>query len=186
MGCDSVVCDIHFYVEKRDPKTDRWVYIEGPGEYGSFYEGRNYALFGVLAGVRSDVFTPILSPQGFPDNASPELVLRYKSVTVPKFFYELWEQNWQTREEAEETSGKVSYLPIDQARNWYPDAVEGDVVRKPDWHSASWLTVSALLNYDWSKYAKNNPNCKFLYEIIPALMDLGFPHDVRCVFWFDD
>lgn len=85
-------CDIHFYVEK---KVDgKWQFqgkliddegyknFEGP----SFYEGRNYNLFAILANVRNgrgfagiktgEGFNPICDPRGVPDDASEE----YKSL----------------------------------------------------------------------------------------------------------
>ena len=80
-------CDIHLYVEK---KVDgKWQFqgkltendcisFEGP----SFYDGRNYNLFAILADVRNcrgfagiktgKGFNPISDPRGFPEDASAE------------------------------------------------------------------------------------------------------------------
>jgi hypothetical protein len=85
-------CDIHFYVEqKRDGKwtavgefvKDEDGYMRG-GE--SFYDGRNYNLFAILADVRNGRgfagiktgkgFNPISQPRGIPGNASAE----YKEI----------------------------------------------------------------------------------------------------------
>lgn len=86
-------CDIHFYVETRNKKgnwksADNWLFDNQGGRqlYGvinkkwinnSFYDARNYQFFAILAGVRNyDDITPIDSPRGVPDNASPE----YKEI----------------------------------------------------------------------------------------------------------
>lgn len=96
-------CDIHFYVEKRDAETGNWTLVdelvrEGEGEdayvstnyHQSFYNGRNYNLFAILADVRNgrgfagiktgEGFQPISEPRGVPEDASDgyiELVEQY-------------------------------------------------------------------------------------------------------------
>jgi len=59
--------DIHLYVEVRD--RDAWQLI---GDEGDYYNGRNYSLFGILAGVRKDHFNSISDPRGLPMDASSE------------------------------------------------------------------------------------------------------------------
>ena len=77
-------CDIHFYVETRQPdgswKTaDKWA----PCKYDAdeivvdyndaFYSGRSYYLFAILAGVRNSAgFVPIAEPRGVPEDACAE------------------------------------------------------------------------------------------------------------------
>lgn len=82
-------CDIHFYVERRE--NNRWVscdeWVQDPDETNqtvphekSFYTGRNYDLFAILAGVRNgsgfagvdtgDGFRPIVAPRGLPDDVT--------------------------------------------------------------------------------------------------------------------
>ena len=88
-------CDIHFYVETRDAETGNWNLVdelvrEGEGEgddiyvstdyHKSFYKGRSYNLFSILADVRNgrgfagvktgEGFQPISTPRGVPDDAS--------------------------------------------------------------------------------------------------------------------
>lgn len=82
-------CDIHFYVERREAEKwvscDAWETEDGDKSvpYGkSFYDGRNYDLFAILADVRNgrgfagsdtgDGFIPIAAPRGIPDDASNE------------------------------------------------------------------------------------------------------------------
>lgn len=53
-------CDIHFVVQSRE-RRGPWVL-----EPGIQFHDRNYAAFGILAGVRSDTFPPISEPKGLP------------------------------------------------------------------------------------------------------------------------
>jgi len=71
-------CDIHFFVERRVngvwESADTWGVPEW-AEEGTlekvaepFYDGRNYNLFAMLAGVRNydDAFVPVHTPKGLP------------------------------------------------------------------------------------------------------------------------
>lgn len=95
-------CDIHFYVEKKQPDGSwkihgefaREVDEEGTEDERAWlsqdgrplYSGRNYNLFAILADVRNgrgfagiktgEGFNPISEPRGVPDDASPE----YKEI----------------------------------------------------------------------------------------------------------
>lgn len=94
-------CDIHAYLEVKDPETGKWEYHEVDREwhkamtvdiwsedfYNSFYTGRlastpmvwdsrNYYLFTALAGVRDRedrVVEPISLPRGLPHDVSPHV-----------------------------------------------------------------------------------------------------------------
>ena len=71
-------CDIHFYVEANIDdqwcSADHWDDSDGFFEARiPFYEDRNYALFGELAGVRGYDQEPIDDPRGLPDDASSEV-----------------------------------------------------------------------------------------------------------------
>lgn len=57
MGCD-IYC--HFEVKIKD----KWEHYSEPNI------GRNYALFGLMAGVRNYDIEPIIQPKGLPDNLS--------------------------------------------------------------------------------------------------------------------
>lgn len=53
-------CDIHFHVE---------IKVDGEWQhYGHINVGRNYRLFGIMAGVRSHDVDPIVDPKGLPDD----------------------------------------------------------------------------------------------------------------------
>ncbi len=75
-------CDIHIYVEKFDGKkwrsADKWVQEEYDKtevtNYPQVYEGRNYELFAILAGVRNGYgIKPIVERRGLPDDLSNEV-----------------------------------------------------------------------------------------------------------------
>jgi hypothetical protein len=59
-----VGCDIHMYAEFRRDGSEHWW---GIGK--RWNPGRNYSLFGHLAGVRS-VVDPVVEPRGFPEDAA--------------------------------------------------------------------------------------------------------------------
>lgn len=86
--------DIHFYVEHRDSwsrpwrTADTWTDKYGEGKDDvyhdeSFYRGRNYDLFSILANVRNgrgfagsytgEGFVPMNEPRDWPDDLCPEL-----------------------------------------------------------------------------------------------------------------
>lgn len=80
--------DIHAYVECKDVNTGKWkaILVENPFElyysnkddkgyhpYIQPYDGRNYYLFGILAGVRANVYPQIDDPRGLPCDMSDAL-----------------------------------------------------------------------------------------------------------------
>lgn len=79
--------DIHPYVECRNHDTGKWepivMQLMSPIRYSdsdqevSCYNGRNYMLFGVLAGVRY-LCDPIVDPRGIPYDASDYVKDKYK------------------------------------------------------------------------------------------------------------
>lgn len=66
-------CDIHFYVERINSKN-KWSSVSE-----KFYISRSYTLFGVLAGVRSDLFEPFIEPRGIPNDVSSKIKREFKS-----------------------------------------------------------------------------------------------------------
>lgn len=89
--------DIHLFVERKNPNTDKWENVDPKGVapqdsfekesgYWSWYGGRNYGLFSILANVRNgygtagadtgDGYKPIAMPRGNPDDASPEYMAK--------------------------------------------------------------------------------------------------------------
>lgn len=77
--------DIHAYLQRKNKKTGKWeplnLYVDkgnGP-EFVNFYIGRDYLLFGQLAGVRGYVDQdPIVSPRGLPDELCNFIAAEYQ------------------------------------------------------------------------------------------------------------
>lgn len=76
-------CDIHAYIEVKNPDTDGWeflsLYKKADGEVKpiDFYDGRDYILFGKLAGVRAIGVDPIAPRRGLPESLSEEVKTFY-------------------------------------------------------------------------------------------------------------
>lgn len=58
-------CDIHLYLERKN-KEGTWEPINVPENL--LPDDRCYALFGLLAGVRSDEFEPLFKDRGIPED----------------------------------------------------------------------------------------------------------------------
>lgn len=81
-------CDIHPYVECRDKDTGKWVPIvmelvtpiryKNSDQEVSCYNGRDYTMFGVLAGVRG-VNDPIVDPRGIPYDVTDYVKEKYEA-----------------------------------------------------------------------------------------------------------
>lgn len=79
-------CDIHIRVEYKKKGEDFWrtgEHYQKDTFYGGYeivpvYSGRNYELFGLLAGVRGGM-RPISLPRGIPDDATDDTKTDYLS-----------------------------------------------------------------------------------------------------------
>lgn len=76
-------CDIYLYVEHYNKESKRWdnlslykKYSEGEFSPVDIYDGRDYELFSLLAGVRS-IIDPFVLPRGVPDDMSCEVSKAY-------------------------------------------------------------------------------------------------------------
>lgn len=76
-------CDIHVFCERYNKESKRWenLSLYKKNEGGTFkevnvYDGRDYQLFGLLAGVRS-IINPFVIPRGIPDDLSCEVSKKY-------------------------------------------------------------------------------------------------------------
>lgn len=78
-------CDIHAHVEVKI--NGKWEHYNAP------YIGRDYELFGNLAGVRR-LTTPVVPPRGFPDDASEVTALDFRRWGV-----DAHTPSWLTRDE---------------------------------------------------------------------------------------
>jgi hypothetical protein len=126
-------CDIHCYVEYRDPKSDRgW-----NGFGGRINPGRNYWMFGAMAGVRTDNI-PYIEPRGLPEDVAYDA---FGDATI-----------YVVEDQVEPTSGSGEDYSYSRARaeehvqKGYCQYVSRNGnhnrwVTNSDWHSYSWLSA---------------------------------------------
>jgi hypothetical protein len=190
-------CDIHSYIEYR-PKG-LWEFNNKPHSWDNwgqrYYVGRNYRMFGLLAGLRSgqDALFPV---RGVPRDISWHVKEDYT--------FSIGDSDDGERSVSKETAQE--WLSRGYAKYW----VDGDgtentnIITHPDWHSASWLTADELaavieryrsLYYEeevkeWAAIGQKLSEDRFLtmwkvlYANLRTLEDTGF--EARYVFWFDN
>jgi len=174
-------CDIHMFVQYRDKKDAERNKEQGRPPYWWDYgnginPGRNYAMFGILAGVRgrSENF---FEDKGIPDfglgwSARDSLYLNIDDDPIPG-------ENCCTLESAKRWGNKIYYH--EDGRPWYTE--------HPDWHSHSWMTIKELEQaYRWYKKETGDTPCleyRVLLKTMKALEDKG-KNEVVVVFWFDN
>lgn len=165
-------CDIHCYIEHR-PKDEKG---DWNGFGGRINPGRYYAMFSILAGVRSGEDCPkLFSPKGIPVD------LGYESNDDNRLFIS------DTKSD--------DYVSKERAAEWvakgYSKLVDEHWVTNPDWHSHSWLTPD---EYQQAVECYNefaNPHGYHLDVEYLAILDClrsfeKHGEDARLVFWFDN
>ena len=136
-------CDIEFLVERRE-ESGLWVHVPFDsfrrehliGEDAAanlrrnqWYDGRNYFLFGVLAGVRELSVPTIATPRGFPPDASEWV--RY---------YPHGGKDW--------TPAEWSEFVADPSEMVLEDLCTSEI--SVDSHSRSWLGLEEVIGFDWT------------------------------------
>lgn len=229
-------CDIHFFVEKlvdgkwqnvecegtvsclcvryssdRAPtKNCHW--CKGTGEEPrGWYDGRNYALFAVLANVRNyDDTPPIAEAKGFPENASGFVAKEFKEwgpdAHHPSYFTlrELQAHDW---DRTETVHGVISLgqmrklLHERELPREYSRAIFGGKIKNLSWKEAIDMLATEKENPEGKSPFDPNlhyhvqahweeklfDRCPyFTKETMPHMAELGDPDEVRCVFWFDN
>jgi hypothetical protein len=167
-------CDIHCYLEYTTDRKYGWVTFGG-----RINPGRNYTLFGRLAGVRTGE-DPVFPVRGLPFDIASEADwdnrLRIVEIKDDEREREC------TRESAESwvKSGASTYiLDREGTKAWVSD---------PDHHTHSWLTAhefDLVLQTMPEEYEFSN---MIEYKaVLVALQTLaGKTGEARLVFWFDN
>lgn len=173
-------CDIHMYLEYTHPDAAGELYWECLiSNAGS----RDYAMFGILAGVRDDKFQ-LFEPVGVPEGRlSYQVVNAYYMRVAENLEQEEWE-GWTSRANAEswENSGLtlIEQVPL-QDGEFYERFVS------PDNHSASWLSYEDFhkaLGHYMNNVRPYGVEYAGILGAMRALHDRGC--QTRVVFWFDN
>lgn len=162
--------DIHAYVEQKE--HDNWWHL------ASVSAGRNYEMFGLLAGVRGS--KPLYPPKGIPDDIG----------WVVQEEYTLWvTDNICDCGERRCTPADAERWVRSGSSKWYDDKCHW--VTHPDWHTPSWLTMAELENviekFDQLYYDETHTPSR-RYVAIHGMMAEMERHCIqtRFVFWFDN
>ena len=191
----TIGADIHLHCEYKDENgwhncdNHIWNDKENKYEFDPIYWGRNYDLFGVLAGVRSREFPMIDSPRGLPEDISAKTkeyavemkgdAHSYSYLTMKELLK--WKKKmtrkWKKllKEHNNEVSGKDSYygeyITEDEEDSW------GD-----SWMEITYKYEHEILDYLIKLLKIKMSNHIFCYEK-EDYYDKG--DDFRIVFWFD-
>lgn len=119
-------CDIHCFVEKKVKSS--WKLVE------KLEVGRNYTLFGKMAGVRDRSVEPISEPRHLPDDISDELEKLYTES------YREWcfSVSWLSSAEMKKVRGWARVALADDGFKYWDDALFSQV-KSPDTRLVFWF-----------------------------------------------
>jgi|CXWL01.1.fsa_nt_gi hypothetical protein len=229
-------CDIHFYVERRVKgrwvSVDKWTpltkkdieeykeYLDSEipkyrlGYKDSFYSGRNYDLFAILANVRNGVgfagiptglgFVPIAMPRGLPKNVSKKVKIwsdiygedghSHSYLTLK----ELLDYDWNQTTVEYGVVGPNGYKEYKEKGypTEYSSGVWGKDIEYVSEDEMENLIKNGLQDTGWDNkvftklaWKMSYRDCAgdFIKETIPKLEKLDKnSKNVRIVFWFDN
>jgi hypothetical protein len=201
-------CDIHEWVEVRDPSAND----VGPWKLSSYDPElfRNYDMFAILANVRNghgfagvktgEGFIPISMPRGVPEDASDEYKHQVEEWGVDGHSHswltlrEIREFDWNQTTEKQgwvDASEYQTFKREGRPRSWSGGVGGGsvkhvtneqmdEIVAKGGEPGFSYYTL-----VKWT--IKYRDYCGYLLdEVLPEMAKLGEPDDVRLVFFFDN
>jgi hypothetical protein len=182
--------DIHMYVEYRSKKRAQEDQKQGRKPHWISYgdrtnPGRNYTLFGILAGVRGQ-YEDSFEPKGMVDREEMGWASRGDAYMfiVDRPGEEIHEEGCCSREDAERWTQYGCQI------------IEDKWIEHPDWHSHSWMSIEELeeafrrykehATAEWREPVHDVPlEYRALLASMKALED-GGENEVRVVFWFDN
>ena len=164
-------CDAHMYVEYKNKESNNknWT------SFGNrINPGRNYWMFGLIAGVRSE-FIESYNAKGIP------IDLAYSASSDFKLFIcNEPEPGCCTLDDAKRYQ---SYGRKIEYRDGEPIFVE-----HPDWHTPTWLTIEEFENvittHNKMDYAHKEPEYEAILSAMKKLEE--FNNEVRIIIWFDN
>jgi hypothetical protein len=177
--------DIHMYVEYRNKRQAKDLETQGRDPYwysfgGHFNPGRNYTMFGVLAGVRGQ-YKDSFEPKG-------RIPFNLMGCSARHDLYYFIDDKEDERTVTEEQAKKYS-------ESYGCEIIDESWVRCPDYHSHSWMSSKELekVYKSYKKYASNEWGSKMdvpvewkaILAAMKALENDG-ENEVRVLFWFDN
>jgi hypothetical protein len=187
-------CDIHIYVESKE--DGKWKHAQGlvDGEvpYGDqLYHGRNYTLFGFLAGVRESD-KQHFNAKGFPEDASKEVKKIWDEVKgdyhTPSYLTlkELQGVNWDDPivVSGMMEKGRITGL-MKEAKKKHPDY--GKIYGELLFPYCAWTndTNSKPFRIEVPRRHEFKDFLEIVEKRLPRYSWEG-PENVRIVFWFDN
>jgi hypothetical protein len=170
-------CDIHCYVEHRAlvQKSEYDRYWSGFG--GRINPGRNYRIFGRLAGVRRDGEEQVAPVRGIPNDLAYDAAGDFWMWIV----YEGEAHDGAVTVE-KATKYHASYGAAYRHSTNAQDSSRPQWVQDPDAHTASWVTPD-----EWSLALVEDANEHEYHAMLAAMRELERRgREVRVVFWFDN
>lgn len=163
-------CDIHCYPEFRKPNNEHW-----SSWSGRVNPGRNYELFGFIAGVRGEG-EPVVPQRGLPPGKLGFYAFDDHKLSINDKFAD--SEGFCTFAKAQEWAKHGSVIVNTEAGSpWY--------VTHPDWHSHTWLTP-AELEQAIKCCTRWEPQDDY-FALLAALKSLeSRGNEVRLVVWFDN
>ena len=164
-------CDIHTYVEYREPGYNGWISFGG-----RINPGRDYEMFGYIAGARMGIaLTPakgIPSNLGYRANSDWYLIIDDKFANMDGYTSLKNALQWQKQ------GHKIIEHPDRPGMPWQ--------IEHPDWHTPTWLTLK-----EYRACLLENPDGREIvddYWAIEGAMAalVKRDNDVRLVCWFDN
>lgn len=177
--------------------TDIHAFVEVVGEEavslteGEFYIGRDYHLFGALAGIRT-AEPPLVPVRGIPQDPSRDVAGWYYQVAVEP-------DEVPRLRESGGTFGPCGFVTLQDAEvyvsrgcsHWRLPLPEPPIRRQisnPEWHSPTWLwfeEIQQVLAYRGLDVKSINPFFAAMYDAMLSLHRGLQTERVRLVFWFD-
>jgi hypothetical protein len=163
--------------KKKGEEVKQWTSFDGEKN-----PGRNYYMFGLLAGVRTEP-DEMFPQRGLPDD------IGWQAIDDARLF--IVDNNDEDQE---------GYCTLEQALKWEKSghkiiyqSGKPTWVEHPDWHSHSWLTLAEFkLAMDRFNSKAKEELCELSWMVeyeaniaaMERLEELG--RDTRIVFWFDN
>lgn len=167
-------CDIHAYIEYREKPTKENVGYNPWRPFGSRTNlGRNYQMFGRMAGVRREGIA-VVQPRGYPDDMGYEaehdatLYVDDKSSEESGFCSTARAEGWVKSGSSERWKGTTTRIS------------------NPDWHTPSWLTGDEFKKAIEEYQSGGEKDVSYLAALAAMKMFEAEGYESRIVFWFDN